>query len=93
MSPLFARINPGERPRFLRDIYRLAAEKVLRETASTDARILPGDFEQAAEKNAVGPPLIEAALQNLTKARDLWLTNGGTEALRGRRNRHAIARR
>jgi hypothetical protein len=70
MSPLFARISSEERERFLRDIYRLAAKKVLMETARADAENLAQSMAGAAEMIQSATPHMEAASQNLLKAAD-----------------------
>src|ERR1700720_2678815 len=71
MSPLFARINPSERQRFLRDIYRLAAEKVLRETARNDVENLARQLMSEAEELLSATSNIKDASQSLLKAADV----------------------
>jgi len=70
MSPLFARISSDERDGFLRDIYRLAAEKVLMETGRTDAENQAQWLAEEAEMVQSATPHIEAASQSLSKAAD-----------------------
>ena len=50
MSSVIERITADERERFLRDIYRLAAKKVLMETARDDAENLARQLSEEAEK-------------------------------------------
>jgi len=70
MSPLFARISSDERDGYLRDIYRLAAEKVLMETGRTDAQNQAQLLAEEAEMFQSATPNIEAASQSLSEAAD-----------------------
>ena len=68
MSPLFARVSAEERERFLRDIYSLAAKKVLMETGRDDAENLARQLSEEAEKLQSASQHMEAAEQSLLKA-------------------------
>lgn len=68
MSPLFRRINSHERDGYLRDIYRLAAEKVLIEKGKTDAGDQACEFAEEAEKVQSATAHIEDASRSLLEA-------------------------
>jgi hypothetical protein len=68
MSSVIERITADERERFLRDIYRLAAKKVLMETARDDAENLARQLSEEAEKLQSASRHMEAAAQSLLKA-------------------------
>src|ERR1700691_4507927 len=77
MSPLFARISADERERFLRDIYSLAAKKVLMDNARADAENLAQWMAEAADIIQSATPHMEAASQNLLKAADALPAESG----------------
>src|SRR5260370_2439699 len=70
MSPVFPRISSEERERYLRDIYKLAAEKVLMETGRADVENQAQWMAKAAEMIQSATPHMEAASQSLLKAAD-----------------------
>jgi hypothetical protein len=68
MSPLFARVSSDERERFLHQIYRLAAQKVLMETSRADAKNQAQLLTQEAEAGRRKSGQIEVAIENLLAA-------------------------
>jgi small-conductance mechanosensitive channel len=70
MSPLFTRVTSHKRERFLHQIYRLAAQKVLMETSRTDAENQARQLAQEAEAVESESAQIQPALRGLFAALD-----------------------
>lgn len=71
MSPLFARIRPEERDGHLRNIYRLAAEKVLIDKGKTDIEDQARELDEDAKKLESASADVKDAALSLLKAVDV----------------------